>query len=374
MHQDKFSLTWHKYSDHLKNMMKELMMNDDYSDVTLVTEDKKHLKANVNVLSACSPVFREIFKREKNSSLIMYLRGIQFPEMESILQFIYLGKATFKEERMDEFLAVAKLLEIKELCNAENQILQDRYAHTKDEQYEEPLQNDHVPPTDTVDEQTVSDDIRYACDECDYKATQQSVLFRHIQSKHEERMDEFLAVAKLLETKELCNAENQILQDRYAQTNDVQYEEPLQNDHVPLTAKVEEQTVTTDVFKNYAHQKRKREVVGRNGRYECITCQKKFSNQSHLTRHIQSKHEGVKYACNKCDYQATQPNHLTTHFQSKHEDIRYVCHECDYKAIDQSVLIRHIQSKHEGVMYACDKCDYQATRQDNLKRHIKNKH
>ena len=74
MHQEKYSLTWHTYSDHLKNMMKELLMNEEYSDVTLVTEDKKCIKANVSILSACSPVFKEIFKRERISISIMYLR------------------------------------------------------------------------------------------------------------------------------------------------------------------------------------------------------------------------------------------------------------------------------------------------------------
>ena len=54
MHQEKYSLTWHTYSDHLKMMMKELMMNEDFSDVTLVTEDKKHIKAHINILSTCS--------------------------------------------------------------------------------------------------------------------------------------------------------------------------------------------------------------------------------------------------------------------------------------------------------------------------------
>ena len=68
MHQEKYSLTWHTYSDHLKSMMKELMMNEDFSDVTLVTEDRKHINANINVLSACSPVFKDILKKEKNSS------------------------------------------------------------------------------------------------------------------------------------------------------------------------------------------------------------------------------------------------------------------------------------------------------------------
>ena len=119
MHQEKYTLTWHTYSDHLKTMMKEMMMNEDFSDVTLVTEDRKHIKANINILSACSSVFKEIFKKEKKSTTIMYLRGIQFSEMESIMQYIYLGEATFYEERIDEFLAVAKSLEIKELFNTE---------------------------------------------------------------------------------------------------------------------------------------------------------------------------------------------------------------------------------------------------------------
>merc|ERR1711911_87467 len=115
-------------------------MNEDFADVTLVTEDKRHIKANVNILSACSPVFKNILKKEKNLSPIMYLRGIQYSEMESIMQFIYLGEATFYEERMDELLAVAKSLEIKELCNVKSK--------TKEELEEEPSTTDPV----TLDE------------------------------------------------------------------------------------------------------------------------------------------------------------------------------------------------------------------------------
>ena len=46
---------------------------------------------------------------------VIYLRGIQHSEMESIMQFIYLGEAKFNEERMSEFLMVSKNLEIKYL-------------------------------------------------------------------------------------------------------------------------------------------------------------------------------------------------------------------------------------------------------------------
>ena len=76
MNQEKYSLRWHTYSDHLKSMMKELMMNEEFADVTLVTEDKKQIKANISILSACSPVFKDILRKEKNFNQIMYLRGI----------------------------------------------------------------------------------------------------------------------------------------------------------------------------------------------------------------------------------------------------------------------------------------------------------
>ena len=93
--------------------MREMMTSDDFTDVTLVTDDKKTIKAHRNILSACSPVFKNILQMEiNNSHPVIYLRGIQYSEIESILQFIYLGEAKFYEERMNEFLSVSKSLEI----------------------------------------------------------------------------------------------------------------------------------------------------------------------------------------------------------------------------------------------------------------------
>ena len=92
----------------MKSMMNELMMNKEFSVVALVTEDKKQIKAHIGVLSAFCPVFKGILKKENNIDQIIYLRGIQYSEMESIMQFIYHGKATFYGERMEEFLAVAR--------------------------------------------------------------------------------------------------------------------------------------------------------------------------------------------------------------------------------------------------------------------------
>ena len=70
MHPEKNSLTWNAYSDHLRDMMKE-MMSDDFTDVTLVCEDKKHIRAHKKILSACSPVFKEIMKLDQSAKPII---------------------------------------------------------------------------------------------------------------------------------------------------------------------------------------------------------------------------------------------------------------------------------------------------------------
>ena len=115
-HQEKYTLQWHSYSDHLRGALSQMMISSEFSDVTLVTDDKQQIKAHRNILSAASPVFKSIFQMDSNNAnQVIFLMGIQHSEMESIMQFIYLGEARFNEERMSEFLTLSKNLEIKEL-------------------------------------------------------------------------------------------------------------------------------------------------------------------------------------------------------------------------------------------------------------------
>ena len=46
---------------------------------------------------------------------MIYLKGIESCEMQSILEFIYLGHTTVYQSRMTEFMSVAKTLEIKDI-------------------------------------------------------------------------------------------------------------------------------------------------------------------------------------------------------------------------------------------------------------------
>ena len=283
MKQEKFSFTSQTYSDRLRSMMKNLLSTNEFSDVTLVTEDKKYLPGHKNILSASSPFFRDIFHEEKSSHPIIYLRGINSLDVESIMQFIYLGEATLNKERIDEFLAVTKSLEIIELCDAEIETINDQEV-TFSTSTNDPLTSDVKLEVQTIQnnqdksvqnyqesfENQTQKEVsfhganKYFCDYCDFQAPLKKYLTRHIRSEH----------------------------------------------------------------------------------LACNKCDYQAKNKHHLFRHTQNKHDHVKYRCDYCEYQASQRDNLKEHIQRKHDSVKYNCSQCDYQGNHQIDLKRHIQSKH----------------------------
>ena len=191
---EKFNLTWHTYTKHLKEMLHNIMSSNELSDITLVSEDKKQFKAHKVVLSASSQVFKTIISENVSSNPIIYLRGIQSHEIESLLQLIYLGEATFYQERMNEFLDVAKNLEIKVISK---DIEPPKNEQFNDVEHQEFDQTNESPASEDLEEKNIKNNIqkqrqvtsnydkKYPCDECSHIATTQRHLQTHIKSIHE---------------------------------------------------------------------------------------------------------------------------------------------------------------------------------------------
>merc|ERR1712189_125059 len=118
---EQFNLNWHSYNDHLKEMMQNLLLSTESTDITLICEDKTKFKAHKFVLNACSPLFQTIINDLPQKDPVIYLKGVLAEEMKSILQFMYLGKATFYQNRMNQFLNVARSLKIKEISKGVDQ-------------------------------------------------------------------------------------------------------------------------------------------------------------------------------------------------------------------------------------------------------------
>merc|ERR1712212_830756 len=91
-----------------------------FADVTLVSDDQIQTPAHKVVLSACSPVLKTLLVNNPHSHPLLYLRGIKQTELQAILKFIYFGETQIFENRINDFVSVAKDLEVKEISEEQD--------------------------------------------------------------------------------------------------------------------------------------------------------------------------------------------------------------------------------------------------------------
>ena len=214
MTSQKFNLTWQTFASHAREMFGELLASNQFADVTLVCDDLRRISAHRIVLSACSSVFREILQGHQAGHPVIYLRGVHHQEMESLLQFMYQAETSFYKDRVNEFLRVAKDLDIKEIaenvdfthessnenaaCNG-----QEQNIATEIQKENTPTKRPKSTPTEktypceecdavytvyrslTQHRRSIHQGLQFSCHQCDYKANQKSNLKTHIQFVHD---------------------------------------------------------------------------------------------------------------------------------------------------------------------------------------------
>jgi hypothetical protein len=111
---DKFCLKWNDFQHNIVGSFSELRRDTDFSDVTLVCEED-HIEAHRIILTACSPFFSKVLKKNKHSHPMIYMRGLKAKELKAIVDFIYLGEANIYQEDLDAFLSISEELQLKGL-------------------------------------------------------------------------------------------------------------------------------------------------------------------------------------------------------------------------------------------------------------------
>ena len=311
MPQENCNITWHTYSDHLKEMMTDLRTFGSFTDVTLISDDNKQSKAHRTILSACSPVLKNILQMNSNDSHCMiYLKGIQHLEVESILQFIYHGEAKLQTERTEEFLSFAEDLEIKEL----SKILYEKQYDVKQKLSEHEQSNKHeIPETPSFLLGSQIDpnlkENRYSCDQCDKKYSSQGALLKHTKAKHEGIL------------KYECS---------YCEYK------------------------TSRAYDLSKHVKRMHEFENINEQHECSDCDYKTRWACDLSKHVKTVHEyddeskGIlQHKCSDCEYITSRAYNLSSHVKR--------VHECE--SINKPTV-------------TCDKCKQQFSTEYRLNTHI----
>ena len=110
---EKCYLNFKEHSDNIVSTLSQLQKNQDFCDVTLVSDDGQQLGAHKIILCAGSGFFLQLFSNNFNSHSMIYLRGITSYLLDSILTFIYEGKTSVNTENLKDFLVLASELKVK---------------------------------------------------------------------------------------------------------------------------------------------------------------------------------------------------------------------------------------------------------------------
>ncbi|XP_023339285.1 protein tramtrack, beta isoform isoform X12 [Eurytemora carolleeae] len=111
---EKFCLKWNDFESNISLAFREIRDEKDFFDVTLACDDDQ-LQAHKVILSACSPFFRNILKRNPHQHPLLYLKGVKYSDLQSVLNFMYHGEVNVAQDELNSFLAVAEELRVKGL-------------------------------------------------------------------------------------------------------------------------------------------------------------------------------------------------------------------------------------------------------------------
>jgi len=111
---EKFCLRWNDFEKNISSSFSELKDDKDFFDVTLAC-DNNQLQAHKVILSACSPFFKSVLKKNPHQHPLLYLKGVKYEEILLVLNFMYHGEVNVAQDELNSFLSVAEDLQVKGL-------------------------------------------------------------------------------------------------------------------------------------------------------------------------------------------------------------------------------------------------------------------
>ena len=109
---EKFCLRWNDFESNVSSAFRDIREEKDFFDVTLACDDDSQIQAHKVIIAACSPFFRNILRKNSHPSPLLYLKGVKYKELVSVLNFMYMGEVNVAQDDLNSFLAVAEELKV----------------------------------------------------------------------------------------------------------------------------------------------------------------------------------------------------------------------------------------------------------------------
>ena len=110
---EKFCLMWNDYQSNWNRSLSGLRNDNDFADVTLISEDKVKFSAHKVLLSSSSNMFNFILKSFTHTNPLLFLGGVSSVNLGFMLDYVYHGEVKIFQEQLDSFLESAQKLEIE---------------------------------------------------------------------------------------------------------------------------------------------------------------------------------------------------------------------------------------------------------------------
>ena len=146
---EKFNLKSDNFEQDLASNLKSLRREEDYYDVTLMTEDLQHFKAHKLILGSVSQFFKNTFKHISHPNPLIYLNDVSSKILNNILDYVYEGVVEVCEEDIEKFLDFAFKLKIHGLIPNENSLQQQKGVNTSKTFHE--TKSEHVKKKPSVE-------------------------------------------------------------------------------------------------------------------------------------------------------------------------------------------------------------------------------
>jgi len=325
---DNFCLRWNDFAENVSGAFKELRSESDFFDVTLACTDSgsRTLQAHKVILSACSNFFKSTFRQQTNANKhpnpYIYLRGVTYNDLTSILDFIYNGEVNVAQEELNSFLAVAEELQIKGLTNRDTN-------STSNNASESPLGQSSSaggtprkssssgahpgarPRSAQAQEQPPVKKIRRSSP----APTASTPNVTKAQAPIEVEPEEVKEVVNIKDDPEVLGlaSTSAVNPDEAGQEfGGEEYDESYDGYYEDDGAEMGDGAEGTDGTKGYLD-------LGVGEKIRCQICGKQFSNRQNARRHVREIHEGGKIVCHVCQMVFNRREHLNRHISRKHQ-------------------------------------------------------
>jgi len=302
MSSEKFCLKWNDFEANISGAFKELRDDKDFFDVTLACDDDQ-INAHKVILSACSPFFRNILRRNPHQHPLLYMKGVSFANLQSVLNFMYHGEVNVAQDDLNNFLSVAEDLRVKGLTqgNQGGSSSSSRQVKSQPEPTKPRTQEREIKKP-VINRPTEDDDI-------------QEVV--SVKSEPPPSQQEYQDPAGQAGQLQQYEAEIQYEEG---------YEDYGQYDTVGVVmdgAQGHDASKGTMSLYDYI-------VPSQNASkpFKCSICEKESNDKGNLRKHVENIHfpGSFSYLCKHCDKTFTTRNNLNHHVNSHHSMKRALNH------------------------------------------------